>query len=236
MKTDHRFTLLALSASLLLQAAFAVPASGRAQKCGKTVPREGPVAGRGGLRLGNPVEFDDGVGISGGRCYPLYARGVFVAWVDSLHAAGPKLFVRRCVEESSITDVPAGARGGRVEVFYEEMVASGPAGEFRFDPLEPPLWEWFANPSFCGSSAAYWGVEVTQGAPTKVYAVVFDLAARRVVKREYLGAVLIESDSRGFFPAPAWRATGNSVTFDAGRAERSVTPGLRKVTLSLRSR
>ena len=236
MKTDHGLTLLTLSALLLFQIVSAAPASGRARKCGKAALKEGPVAARGGLRLGRPVEFDDGVGISGGLCYPLYARGVFVAWVDSLHAAGSKLFVRGCVEDPSITDAPAGAKGGSVEEVYEEMAADGSPERFRFQPLVPPLWSGFANASFCGRSVAYWGAEFAEGAPTKVYAMIFDLPTRRVVRKEYLGAVRIESDSRGFLPSPAWRAAGDGVTFDADRAKRSIKLGLKKVTLSLRSK
>ena len=62
---------------------------------------------------------------------------------------------------------------------------------------------------------------------------VFDLNTGQTVRKEYLGAVRVESDSRGF-PAPAWDAAGTGVTFEADHARRSIKPGLNKITLSFR--
>jgi hypothetical protein len=76
------------------------------------------------LRPGKPVTFDDGVGISQGKCFPLYSGDKLVTWLDSMHATGSKLFVRRRLEDASITGTPAGSKGGAIEDAYDELVAS----------------------------------------------------------------------------------------------------------------
>ncbi|HJR08127.1 MAG TPA: hypothetical protein VJ842_12775 [Pyrinomonadaceae bacterium] len=104
--------------------------------------------------------------------------------------------------------------------------------EFKFNELTPPLWSMFSNPSFCGTSVAYWGTELTEKAPAKVYAVILDLKTRQVVRKEFLGTVEIESDSRSFFPPPRWDASGATVAFDANATKRSFELGLNRATLS----
>jgi hypothetical protein len=203
-----------------------------ARKCATSALKEGPIPGREGLRLGKPVKFDDGVGISQGECFPLYSGDKLVTWLDSMHAVGSRLFVRRCLEDASITDTPAGAKGGAVEDAYDELVASDGHDGFKFNELAPPHWSLFSNPSFCESFVAYWGSELTGKSPAKVYAVIFDLSAGKVVRKELLGTVEIESDSRSFFPQPRWNASGVTVTFDADATKRSVKLGLNQATLS----
>jgi hypothetical protein len=68
--------------------------------------------------------------------------------------------------------------------------------------------------------------------PTKIYAVIFDLNAGKVVRKELLGTVEIESDSRSFFPPPRWDASGATVSFNADVTKNSARLGLNRVTLS----
>jgi hypothetical protein len=234
MNTCRLLLLSLLAGTLLIQNASAdgcvEGATGR--KCATSALKEGPVPGREGLRLGKPVKFDDGVGISQGECFPLYSSDKLVTWLDSMHATGSRLFVRRCLEDASITDTPAGSKGGAIEDAYDELVASDGNDGFKFNELTPPHWSLFSNPSFCESSIAYWGTELKEKSPTKIYAVIFDLNAGKVVRKELLGTVEIESDSRGFFPRPRWDDSGTTVTFDADAAKRSVKLGLNHTTLS----
>lgn len=234
MKTYRLLLLSLLAGTLVIQNAFADGCGDRpvGRKCATTALKEGPVAGREGLRLGKPVKFDDGMGISQGECFPLYSGDKLVTWLDSMHSAGSKLFFRRCLEDASIADAPAGTKGGAIEDAYDELVASDGNGWFKFNDLTLPLWSVFSNPSFCESSVAYWGMELPAKEPAKVYAVILDLNIGQVVKKELLGTVEIESDSRSFFPPPRWDAAGATVAFEADVAKRSIKLGLNRATLS----
>ena len=223
-------------AALLLVCAQAGPVAALAQKrsaarCAETPLREGAVEGRKDLRLGPPAEFDDGVGIAAGLCHPLSAGGKLLAWVNDVRVAGGRLLVWRCTEDSSVTDVEPGARGGYVAEGYEELTARG--GRHSFREVRLPLWGHFANHSFCGPAVAYWGTEPARGGATRVYAVLFDVGSMRLVRKRLAGTLIIESDSRGFFAPPRWSASGAAVTFDAAAAPDASAPrrGLKRLTL-----
>jgi hypothetical protein len=192
------------------------PAACASRRCDEVVPREGQLLLVRRLRLGKPVEFDDGLGINGGICYPLYDGGRLLAWLDSYHQAGGRLFVRRCVEEFSIKDLAPGSKGGAVADAFDELRLEGDGRQPKFVQLDPPRWSEFANPSFCNRYLAYWGMEFRKNEPVKVFAVVFDLSAGQVLRQELLGSLQLESDSRSFFARPRWGAADKSVTFDPG--------------------
>lgn len=236
MNTYRLLLLSLLAGALVVQDALADGCGEGAtvRKCATRALQEGQVSGREGLRLGKPMKFDDGVGISSGECFPLYSGDKLVTWLDSMHAVGSKLFVRRCLEDASISDIPAGSKGGVIEDAYDELVATDGESEFKFNELTPPHWSRFSSPSFCEYSVAYWGTELTQKAPAKVYAVILDLNTGQVVRKELLGTVEIESDSRSFFPPPRWDASGKTVIFDADATRRSVKLGLNQTTLSIK--
>ncbi len=181
-------------------------------ECGNSVPKTGEMFGA--LRLGNPVEFDDGIGITGGKCFPLYAGQKLLTWLSTYQRVGARVFVQRCVENRSVTDVAPEHKGGFVEDEYEEMLSTGEEGAATFTRLDIPLWSEFSRPAFCNFHIAYWGIEPDSGGHFKVYAVVFDLNAGEVVRKELAGVTQIESDGRDFFPEPIWEADGQSVRFD----------------------
>lgn len=215
-------------------AAATATAASACRHCGEAVLREGRLFADGRLRLGKPAEFDDGVGISGGRCYPLYDGGELLAWLDAYHAVGPRTFLRRCVEDPSLKNVAPGSRGGYVGDAFDELRPGAGGRRAQFVKLEPPLWSEFANPAFCGEHLAYWGAEFSEGGPVKVFAVVYDLVAGAVVRREPVGTARPESDSRGFFTPPRWGDDGLSVTFDPGDGARAGASDGALRTLTLR--
>lgn len=205
------------------------------RQCSEVALVEGLVSYRKGLRLGRPVEFDDNFGISSGRCYPLYVGNRFAAWVNELREAGSKILIRRCTEDTSGIDVESGAKAGRVKDSYEEMTVRRDE-KFAFRETQFTLWSEFANPKFCGSTVAYWGTESAPGAIAKVYAILFDADADRLIRKELVGATQIESDSRDFFAPPIWNASGTSALFDTAPMPTSYTgrSKLKRVRLSMR--
>ena len=190
------------------------PAARACRQGGEVVAREGQLLLAGKLRLGKPVEFDEGLGINGGICYPLYEGDRLLAWLDSYHQADGRLFVRRCVEDFSIKDLATGSKGGAVSDAFDELRLEGDGRQPKFVQLDPPRWSEFANPSFCNRYLAYWGMEFREDEPVKVFAVVFDLSSGQVLRQELLGSLQLESDSRSFFARPRWGAADKSVTFD----------------------
>ncbi|MBV9927831.1 MAG: hypothetical protein JOZ96_22620 [Acidobacteria bacterium] len=218
-------------AALLLVCAQAGPTAALGRKCADSPLKEGAVAGRDDLRLGPPVVFDDGVGITTGRCHQLSAGGRALAWVIDVREAAGRLLVWRCVEDPAVTDVEPGARGGYFAEGYEELTSSG--GTYSFKEVRLPLWGHFSNPSFCGAGLAYWGTEPARGGKVRAYAMLFDLGPMRLTGKRLAGTLAIESDSPDFFPPPRWSATGAAVTFDAGATPDPSAPrrALRRITL-----
>lgn len=202
------------------------------RRCANGTLKEGPVRFRKSLRLGRPAEFDDGLGISIGRCYPLYVRNKLVIWVNEMHAVGSKILVRHCTEDASVTDVEAGARGGHISDDYGEIAVVSEKGKLIYKEVSLPLWSVFANPAFCGSTVAYWGVEGATNSAKNIYAVLFDLNEGKVLEKQFVGAVQIESDSRSFFSQPAWKVS--VVTFNPGRVSDSSGNNLQSIDLSVR--
>ena len=237
-------SLLLLSVSLTSQAApdgaHAFTSSGAegGQQCDIARPRAGVLPFNSKLRLGEPVEFDDGVGINGGLCFPLYAGRRLVTWLDSYHRVGTRIYLRRCIEDAAARErleAPVNSRSGYVEETFRELLWR--KRDFKFAARSFPLWGSFASPSFCRSYVAYWGTAFNGDGTGRVYAIVLDLKTRRVVRRVFLGATRIESDSRAFFPEPKWSPDGGSVRFDnfVGEGESRIErAGIRQAVVSLR--
>jgi hypothetical protein len=162
--------------------------------------------------------FDDGVGINSGRCSPLYSGSRFVAWVHAYHRVDSRFFVQRCDEAAPTEDTPVGVKNGSVSDDFVEL--SFDAGRNpAFSALNVPMWSQFANPVFCGPYMAYWGLEEGEDSQAKIHAVVFDLNRGLIVRRAYLGARPLESDSRDFFERPTWNQNQSTLeVFFCGRS------------------
>lgn len=205
--------------------AYAVNATEYGQ-CGASELRAGPILGlTHELRLGAPVLFDDGVGINSGLCFPLSDGDEFISWVHALHKAGPRLYLQRCEELTMVKGISPDSRGGaiaeqyvRVEFDTEERPV--------FTELSAPAWSGYANPAFCGTRIAYWGLHFRNGQSAQVDAIVMDLTDRHVVRQVVLGSAVLESDSRDFFERPRWNANGKAVSF-CGRCEGSADAQVR---------
>lgn len=210
-----------LLAGLVAACGTATPVIGTAS-CGVSMPQEGSLTSRRNLRLGAPVLFDDGVGISSGRCFPLFDGSRLVTWLHAYHQAEHRLFVQRC-EEAAVGEGVSGSRSGAIAETYVELTFD--QGRTDFGELPTPSWSEFSNPSFCGTRMAYWGVRFDGNEPLTVQAIVFDLATGRVVKQAVLGQILPESDSRDFFVRPRWSVDGASVSF-CGRPGGAGAPPL----------
>jgi hypothetical protein len=164
------------------------------------------------------------MGIYGGCCHALYDGAQFVSWVDMFHQAGSRTILRRCVEIPGLVDVGPGSKGGAIEEDLEELRFAGQPRRPTFVKFDLPLWSEFANASFSGAYLAYWGAAFEADKPVRVFAVVFDVGAGRVVRQEALGSVHLEADSHTFFARPLWSADGARVIFDAaGKVDISNT-------------
>jgi hypothetical protein len=226
-----RLSLFSLALIFLLGSPPSLAAA-QPRRCGVGVLREGAIPS-GRLRLGPPSEFDDGVGINAGRCFPLYDGGRLVTWLNSYHLAKTRLLVRRCVEGTAgAPAVTTGGRPGWVEDGFVELRFDG-RGRAQFLKFEPPLWSEFSSPSFCGARVAYWGTESRADGRVGVHAVLFDLGSMRVLRRAFLGHTPLESDSRDFFTPPRWNAGARSVAFDppAANASNDHQPALKQIVL-----
>lgn len=205
-------------AVILLLAGVGITASGAAMsdapspsQCAVGVLREGVLPGNVNLRLGEPVEFDDGVGIASGRCAALFDGNQLLAWIHAYHQAGSRLFVQTCEKIADDGLIAPGSVSGAVSEEYVELVSTGGRPQLR--ALPAPMWSMFANPVFCRSHMAYWGTEFPPNQPMIVHALVYDLIGERVVKDRILGSILPRSDSRGFFERPRWSADARTVVF-----------------------
>lgn len=173
-----------------------------APTCDGSALREGPIAGT-GLRLGPGVTFDDGVGINSGRCFPLHSGPTPIAWVHAYHRVGTRLFIQPCNEITPADEIVPGTKSGGVADHFLEL-SLAPNGSVSFSELDAPMWSQFANPAFCDSNMAYWGVEPQAHGPVKIHAVIFDLDRRIVVRQKFLGIRQLESDSRDLLAHPKW--------------------------------
>lgn len=179
--------------------------------CGTGELRAGILPGSTGLRLGEPVQFDDGVGIASGRCAALFDGDTLVAWIHAYHQADSRLLVQTCGKIADDGSIASGSVSGAVSDEYVELVSTGVQPQLR--ALAAPMWSTFANPAFCRSQVAYWGVAAAENGPMDIHAVVYDLIGDRVVEDRNLGSMSPESDSRDFFQRPQWSADARSVFF-----------------------
>lgn len=203
--------------------------------CDGRTPEEGALSSK--LRLGKPVEFDDGVGINDGRCFPLYAGDKLLTWLYRYHQVGAQTYVLRCVENSSLAASTPASMGGYVASAYVELIWPREGGAATFNKLDLPLWSEYSNPAFCNSHVAYWGTEPGDEGQVKIYGILLDLNSKEVVKKEFLGTLKIESDSRSFFAAPKWEGDGQMVLFDNAAGKEIIADGdtkLRRVILSVK--
>lgn len=209
--TDSRRALIVLLACVGITAASSAMSDAPASQCGIEPLREGVLPGIPNLRLGEPVAFDDGMGIDAGLCARLLDGDEFVTWVHAYHQVGSRLFVQRCETTEPSVPTDSGSVSGAVSQDFVELVLKRARAEFR--ALPAPMWSAFSNPAFCRSHMAYWGAEFPDNQPMVVHAVVYDLIGERVVKDAILGSKFPESDSRDFFEQPQWSADGGKVFF-----------------------
>lgn len=232
------FTVSLASLDTMNTFAFMSPGVRSDKECGVAEPNEGPLPFNRKFRLGKPVDFDDGSGINGGLCFPLYEGSRLVTWLDSYHQSGTRVYFRRCIEDRSITkrsEIGVGNKSGYVEETYTELQPGNK--NMKFVELRAPFWSDFASPSFCRLFVAYWGTKFKKERPAEVYAVVLNLKTKKVIKKIFLGATQIESDSRAYFPRPRWAPGGNEVRFDnfVGEGESRIERvGVNNATVSLR--
>lgn len=209
--TDFRRALLVLLACVGITAASSAISDAPDSQCGIAPLRGSVLPGIPNLRLGEPVAFDDGVGIDAGLCARLSDGNQFVTWVHAYHQVGSRLFVQRCETTEPSTQTDSESVSGAVSEDYVELVLKGAQAEFR--ALPAPMWSAFSNPSFCRSHMAYWATEFPDNQPMVVHAVVYDLIGDRVVKDAIVGSTLPESDSRDFFEQPQWSTDARTVFF-----------------------
>lgn len=165
-----------------------------------------------GSVLGQPINFENEIDVH--ACFPLLVKGEVVSWIDRAHAVPPQVLVRRCVEFDPSTEQTRGNRHGGVRESWDRVV-TGP-GELRFVPVTPTAWGFFANPSFCGPFAAYWGTPQETLAPSIV-----DIRTGRLTASRSLGSVHLESDDESYLPRPVWDASCAKATFDGRPAGES---------------
>jgi hypothetical protein len=227
---------MALAAAIVAACGTQPPAaSADIGTCGTDELHTGPLDAKHHLRLGTPALFDDGVGIESGTCFPLFNGDRLVTWLHAYHQFGVNRYVLQRCEETSAESVAPGSRNGAIAEEYDELTFDA-AGHPVFAGLSAPSWSGFSNPAFCGAHVAYWGMTFDESRPARVDAILFDLATNRVVRREPLGAVDVESDSREYLQRPRWSSDARSVSFcsrTSGSAENGV--GSRRLELGTRN-
>jgi len=198
-------------------------ASDRGPKACKRPPlRQGPMPVFRQLRLGKPKEFE--FKSDGGRCFPVRRGDDVLLWVADVHAVGRKVYVRRCIEaeyDDSGMPITKGKKG-YVNSHYEELRGGRGKGAPKLVKVDPPQWHNLSHPSFCGARMAYWGIKPIEGALPEVYAAVYNLKRKKLLKNKYIRSLDVETEWRDFFPAPEWDKAGKQAAFNVEQSATTV--------------
>jgi hypothetical protein len=148
------------------------------------------------------------------RCFPLFAGpDALLAWLSAAVMSDGAVFVRRCIEDADPREgLEAGIRCGGEVLEWEKATLLGDEPALATRQLALPDWSFFSNPSFCGSSVAYWGMRGTE-----LLVQVYDLGERRVVASRPQGEIYLVADEFDALEAPVWVADCTRVSSAARR-------------------
>lgn len=164
--------------------------------------------------LGEPVPFENM--IDEHECYPLFIKNQLIGWIHTAHKAGARVIVTKCFESQSpyAKFISPGALCGGLEDDLFELIKKD--SQWFLVRVSIPDFNYFSNPSFCGTKIAYWG------RVGSVYsASVYDLKINKLIEKKILGESEAETDNRYHLPPPIWKPDCRSVQFSA-------TPDIKK--------
>jgi hypothetical protein len=158
--------------------------------------------------LGEPVSFENM--IDEHECYPLFMKNQLIGWIHTAYKAGTRIIVTKCSEEQSpyAKFISPGAICGGLEDDLFELIKRD--SQWFLMRVSIPDFNYFSNPSFCGTKIAYWGKVGS------VYsASIYDLKTNKLVGKKILGKYELETDDRYYLQPPIWKSDCRSVQFSA---------------------
>jgi hypothetical protein len=173
--------------------------------CPKLSVAEGPIEGHKDYSVGKLKQIESSM--DSFWCSPILFKGKPVVWVENFVKAGNSFYGFKC----KLNDKSQDESNADLSTDLSKLLLNE-AGDVGILKVDLPGFGMLANPTFCGSLLAYWGiVRLKEG--YLLHGLVYDLEKAKVIEKKAIGKDNAATGDRSYYAQPVFDMNRKKITF-----------------------